>query len=48
MTIAGNDPHLTVDAADDDFHRPTVDDPSNCVTKTASRQRSASRNPRDP
>jgi hypothetical protein len=28
MTIVGNDPHLTVDVADDDFHRPSVDDPS--------------------
>jgi hypothetical protein len=28
MTVVGNDPHLTVDESDDDFHRPTVDDPT--------------------
>lgn len=28
MTIAGNDPSLSVSAADDDFHPPTSDDPT--------------------
>jgi hypothetical protein len=28
MTIVGVEPHLSVDAADDDFHRPTTDDPT--------------------